>query len=446
MWTLELPPLLSAAVQVAGVAAVAARNPRVCAAPYLQHPHNRRLLGRVYRLLQPAVAPLEPLLGAAGVSGENSLGRQCICGEPAARCCTLHGQSTGRLARRRGRGGVDTPWRAPTPQACRTLSPPFPAALLRAVLTVLQFWGALLLPVVLATRGQLLAYLDWRRQRLGRQRAQRRQTRGLLAGPPPNPALAAAAAPNSGSTSAKSSPASVTAGSPGGQRPGSANTSSSSGRSSLSSDSLDDPAGLFGSPLNLSLAQLLKPARRGGRPHPDDVSLRCWGGGGSGGLCACVRATAAAIRRGAPCSACPGQQRRFSSSLARPPPLRSPPTPTPPPTPHPPLFPAVAVGVRGPPDGGPASVLAAAGAAERGRGADVVLARHALPRPRRVSGGAGAPASLGSTALRPPPATACGCAAAARRGRHPGAPSRPPFLLPQPQGGVLVPFSIRSCL
>lgn len=82
-WTLELPPLLAAAVQLMGVAAVAARNPRVCAAPYMQHPQNRRLLGRVYRVLQPAVAPLEPLLAAVGVSSEHSMSRQCTCGEPA---------------------------------------------------------------------------------------------------------------------------------------------------------------------------------------------------------------------------------------------------------------------------------------------------------------------------------------------------------------------------
>lgn len=79
-WSLELPPLLSAAVQLAGVVAVSFRNPSTCTATYMTQPLNTRLLGRLYRVLQPAVAPLEPLLAALGVDRANTAGRQCICG------------------------------------------------------------------------------------------------------------------------------------------------------------------------------------------------------------------------------------------------------------------------------------------------------------------------------------------------------------------------------
>lgn len=142
------------------------------------------------------------------------------------------------------------------------------------MLTVLQFWGALVLPLLLTTRRQLLKYLDWKRQRLGQQRAQRRQQR--RAG---RAAHAGGAGSGGGGAAAggssKSSPESVTTGGTGGTVP--INSNSDSGRSSsLSSDSLDEVPARYGDPPpRLSLGQLLKPARRGGKPHPEDWQYEC---------------------------------------------------------------------------------------------------------------------------------------------------------------------------
>lgn len=135
------------------------------------------------------------------------------------------------------------------------------------MLSALQFWGALVVPCLLTTRSQLLKYLEWRRERLGQQRQQRREQRRIASSAATSQRAGAAATSQAplGSGSSKSSPAS--AGSVG---RGLGSGGSSSGRSSLSSDSIDETAGLFASPYELRLAQLLKPPRRGGKPHPDD--------------------------------------------------------------------------------------------------------------------------------------------------------------------------------
>lgn len=52
--------MLAVGVQAAGVAAVANRNTGMCASPYLNRQPYRRLMAAAYRVLQPAVAPLEP--------------------------------------------------------------------------------------------------------------------------------------------------------------------------------------------------------------------------------------------------------------------------------------------------------------------------------------------------------------------------------------------------
>lgn len=169
------------------------------------------------------------------------------------------------------------------------------------MLAVLQFWGAFFLPVLLTTRNQLRAYLEWRRERQGQQRAARRGRARISAPPNLPPIMAGAAAGQAGAGGAggaggspvsasgsgsgagngagsnKSSPLSSHSGGSGGwfglgrhHPPSNGSGSTSSPRSSLSSDSVDELAGLSTSPHIPSLTQLLKPPRRSGRPHPDD--------------------------------------------------------------------------------------------------------------------------------------------------------------------------------
>lgn len=189
------------------------------------------------------------------------------------------------------------PSHCPTPHTLRHPPPPR-----RAVLSVLQFWAAFFLPVLLTTRGQLRAYLEWRRERLGQQRAQRRNRgRAAAAHLPPTGAGSAAAASGaggspvtasgSGNSSNKSSPLSPqSAGGSGGWFGRGAAASNGSGsasspRSSLSSDSIDDAAGLSASPVIPSLSQLLKPPRRrGDKPHPEDWQVAGLAVGGGVGV------------------------------------------------------------------------------------------------------------------------------------------------------------------
>lgn len=188
---------------------------------------------------------------------------------------------------------------------------------------MLQFWAAFFLPVLLTTRGQLRAYLEWRRERLGQQRAQQRRNRGRAAAPhlPPTGAGSAAAASVGGSpvtasgsgsaagnSSNKSSPLSPqSAGGSGGWFGRGAAASNGSGsasspRSSLSSDSIDEVAGLSASPHIPSLSQLLKPPRRrGDKPHPEDWQvggLAVGGGVGVGWLWVGGRRRVSNRRRG----------------------------------------------------------------------------------------------------------------------------------------------------
>jgi hypothetical protein len=61
-------------------------NRHTCASTHMGRPLSRSLLSSLYRLLQPAAAPLEPLLVLAGVERLHSQ-RQCICGE-RSHCCS----------------------------------------------------------------------------------------------------------------------------------------------------------------------------------------------------------------------------------------------------------------------------------------------------------------------------------------------------------------------
>jgi hypothetical protein len=78
-FVLQLPPVTSAAVQAAATALAAAGNRRTCASPRLTPPAVQSCLGLLYRLLEPAIAPLEPMLLAAGV-GASHPHRACHCG------------------------------------------------------------------------------------------------------------------------------------------------------------------------------------------------------------------------------------------------------------------------------------------------------------------------------------------------------------------------------
>lgn len=78
---LPLPPLLNAAVQAAATALVARANPALCDSPYMRHAATAAGVELAYSYLEPAIAPLEPLLWAAGV-GLAHPHRRCLCGEP----------------------------------------------------------------------------------------------------------------------------------------------------------------------------------------------------------------------------------------------------------------------------------------------------------------------------------------------------------------------------
>ncbi|KAL4424120.1 hypothetical protein ABPG75_001421 [Micractinium tetrahymenae] len=117
----QLPPVATAASSLAWAAALSAGHPQACASEYLQHRESRWRLEALYRLLEPAITPLEPLLLAGGIWR----------GHPRRRC--------------------------------------------HCVLAALHFWIVGLLPPVLAATYQVRAYRAWRAEerRLGRQ--QRRE-------------------------------------------------------------------------------------------------------------------------------------------------------------------------------------------------------------------------------------------------------------------------------
>ena len=75
-----LPPLLAAGMQAVGTLPVALTNGRTCSSDMMQHPAAAPHLRALYRWLEPAVAPLEPLLLGAGV-GRAHPHRHCHCGE-----------------------------------------------------------------------------------------------------------------------------------------------------------------------------------------------------------------------------------------------------------------------------------------------------------------------------------------------------------------------------
>ena len=75
-----LPPLLAAGMQAVGTLPVALTNGRTCSSDMMQHPAAAPHLRALYRWLEPAVAPLEPLLLGAGV-GRAHPHRHCHCSE-----------------------------------------------------------------------------------------------------------------------------------------------------------------------------------------------------------------------------------------------------------------------------------------------------------------------------------------------------------------------------
>ena len=126
-----------------------------------------------------------------------------------------------------------------------------------AVLTSLQFWGALVIPTVLITDGQLRAYLAWRQ----RQREQRRRRQAGSRGDgdlfPLQPAQA--------QDDSKSS----SGGERGSSKSGSSLSSRHSPSRSASTDSLDELEGIFAN--SEGLAQVLRRcSRRSTTAHPED--------------------------------------------------------------------------------------------------------------------------------------------------------------------------------
>lgn len=80
----QLPPVAMAASSLARAAAAASGNGHLCDSALLAHPAAARRVGTLYRLLEPLVAPLEPLLLAAGI-GQHHRARRCHCGGSGGR-------------------------------------------------------------------------------------------------------------------------------------------------------------------------------------------------------------------------------------------------------------------------------------------------------------------------------------------------------------------------
>ncbi len=86
---LQLPPVLGAALQLVSTLVVTTTNSTQCVAARMH---------TLYSWLQPAIAPLEPLLWAAGIPAAHPF-RRCYAGEGAGavpgghgsiRCCARH--------------------------------------------------------------------------------------------------------------------------------------------------------------------------------------------------------------------------------------------------------------------------------------------------------------------------------------------------------------------
>ncbi|KAL4440563.1 hypothetical protein ABPG75_003564 [Micractinium tetrahymenae] len=73
-----LAPVATAAATAAWAAAVMATSWRSCTGAFMQHPVAARQLGVAYQLLRPLIAPLEPLLLAAGI-GRGHPAWHCHC-------------------------------------------------------------------------------------------------------------------------------------------------------------------------------------------------------------------------------------------------------------------------------------------------------------------------------------------------------------------------------
>lgn len=128
----RLPPVSMAACSLAWAAATSARGPRLCST-CMQHRGSRWRMEVAYRLLEPLVAPLEPLLLAAGVVRGHPH-RHCYCGAllvmlpPCAWCgwgCILWMRC---MAAARLRCKQSTSHQHPThAMLCRLSLPPWPS-------------------------------------------------------------------------------------------------------------------------------------------------------------------------------------------------------------------------------------------------------------------------------------------------------------------------------
>lgn len=87
---LQLPPVLGAALQLVSTLVVTTTNSTQCAAQYLQHQQVAARMHTLYSWLQPAIAPLEPLLWAAGIPAAHPF-RRCCAGEGAGAVPSGHG-------------------------------------------------------------------------------------------------------------------------------------------------------------------------------------------------------------------------------------------------------------------------------------------------------------------------------------------------------------------
>ena len=70
------------ALHLAGTLLASSGTAAICSSGLLTHPATRPWIHVLYRLLEPATAPLEPLLLAAGVRRDHPH-RHCHCGEPS---------------------------------------------------------------------------------------------------------------------------------------------------------------------------------------------------------------------------------------------------------------------------------------------------------------------------------------------------------------------------